>query len=89
MNWIIRLGQWFGARKSAKVTDLAILFETMLAQEKRIDAQIAELKNSQTLPQQVAKEFALLNVRLNLIELYIGLKREPKAEHVAGAPKIS
>lgn len=38
--------------------------------------------------QSASKEIALLKIRLDQMELYVGSKREPKPEHVPGMAKI-
>lgn len=48
-----------------------------------------DLENSMQIPQTIAKEIALLKIRLDQMELYVGLKREPRPEHIPGIAKIS
>ena len=50
-----------------------------------IAIELSENKVTQT----ILKEIMLLKARLDQLELYVGLKREPKPEHIPGSAKIS
>lgn len=74
MNWIVRLGLWWESRRTVSHLEFRKALERLQSEVKP--------------PQEVLKEFALINHRLNQVELFVGLKRDPKPEHVPGAPKI-
>jgi hypothetical protein len=99
MNWLIRLGDWWERRRVVRKPEIVIAYETLKLQAERYNAKIKELENkwanmlreikdSQTIPQTIAKEFALLNARMNAMELFVGLKREPGPVHVQGEARI-
>jgi hypothetical protein len=50
---------------------------------------IKALENKEQIPPQIARDMAILKQQMDRMELYVGLKREPQATHVQGAPKIS
>ena len=50
---------------------------------------ISKIEESRDVPQIIAKEFALLNARIDRLELLTGLKREPEAARVPGAARIA
>lgn len=54
-----------------------------------LSGRIAKLEEERQIPAPILKEIALLKMRLDQMELYVGLKREAKPEHVPGAAKIS
>ena len=51
-------------------------------------ARISAMEEANKQPQEFVKELKLLNLRLNQLELFVGLKREPKAVHIRGEAKI-
>lgn len=69
--------------------DVANEFLRIDKNQKELEERTVQLKDSNQIPSTIAKELALLKVRLDQTELYVGLKREPKPEHVPGAAKIS
>lgn len=99
MNWLIRFGQWCENRRVVRKPELRTLEianqgirERMATQAKRIQEiydLLDPLTKSLAISPTTLKELALINARLNQLELYVGLKREPKPEHVPGAAKIS
>lgn len=93
MNWILRLGQWIEYRKVMRKPEIEKFFSEIRSEIESMDAMIkVELNNmrsDQKVPAGVARELALLNARLNQLELFVGLKRDPKPSHVPGAAKIS
>jgi hypothetical protein len=95
MNWLIRLGQWWEKRKSVRRPELELAYETLNLQANHFNAQVTGLKNeikeikdTQQIPQTIAKELALIKARLDRLELLTGLKREPQAVSVKDAPRI-
>lgn len=46
------------------------------------------MANQPDIPQRVIKEFALLNARMDRIELYVGLKRDPQPQQVPDTARI-
>lgn len=83
----------FSARlgDKANLSDLSNVFLKLEAMSQRLDAAnsyIEEIKKASALPELV-KEMAIIKQQMDRLELYVGLKREPQATHVQGAPKIS
>lgn len=78
MNWAIKLGMWLESRR--KVSHVDFKNEVKKLEEK--------ISNSQKIPQNMAKELDMLKIRFDQLELFVGLKREPKPQHVRGMAKI-
>lgn len=93
MNWLIKLGQWWENRRAIRKPDLEEFKIMLLSMHKgfkeRIEEKVDSIKESNQIPQTIVKELALLKIRLDQMELYTGLKRDPKPEHVKGMAKIS
>ena len=99
MNIFTRFGNWMDERRVLRKPDLETIRDNVLRQAaisveliKRANERIDILKKdieSQNLSALAQKEFALINARLNRIELLTGLKREPQSEKVPGATRIS
>lgn len=93
MNWLIRLGQWWENRKYAKKSEVIVELDSIKIElavlirkaHERMDVLEAESQ----VPSSAVKDLAIAKVRLDQLELYVGLKRDPKPEHIPGAPKIS
>jgi hypothetical protein len=104
VNLFVRFGNWLEARRVVRWPDLEAQYKALrlhdtnemktledliIASNEGLNKRITELQASApVIPQQVAKEMALLKVRLERLELYVGLKRDPKPEPVPGAAKI-
>lgn len=82
MNWIIRLGQWWERRRVVRWPESTVVLSDI---SKRLDVAEAERQ----IPPQVVRDMAILKQQMDRLELYVGLKREPSATHVAGTAKIS
>ena len=96
MHWLIRFGMWLDRRRVLRATDLdtinenhARLSSNTLTLIKSLEKKIEDAQAAQQVPQAIAKEFALLKVRLDRLELLVGLKREPAAAEVPGAARIA
>ncbi len=96
MNWLIRLGEWWESRRVLRKPDMEIILNLSRAYADvvkisldALESKILLVKDSQQIPTELIKEIKLINLRLNQMELFVGLKREPKPEHVPGAAKIS
>lgn len=50
---------------------------------------IEEMKKTSEIPSGITKEIVIQKVRLDRLELYVGLKRDPKPTEVPGAARIS
>ena len=75
MNWATRLGIWLESRRTVKL--------------EAFNAIIEDLRKEVRKPPVDAKEIALLKVRMDRLELYTGLKREPVAVTLPGEARIS
>lgn len=64
------------------------IYETIASLITTVGA-LAEKVEANQVPQTVAKEFALTKIRLDKLELYVGLKRDPQPERIPDAPRIS
>lgn len=104
MNWIIRAGQWWEKYRpvrrgmydrdvihffdqiadKATISDMAGVFTRLDVIENKMDVIESDLKSPPA-----AKELALLKMRLDRMELYVGLKRDPVGVNLKNAPKIS
>lgn len=89
MNWLIRLGQWWEGRRIVRKPDLEAAKDELRKIFHAWQAEWPKLEQRIALSPTAIKELALINARINQLELYVGLKREPKPEHVPGAAKIS
>lgn len=99
MNWIMRLGQWWEERRIVRKPELDILegciklqgdwIKTAQENFTLIVEKLRFLETHNKLPENIAKDLALLNVRLNRLELYVGLKRDAAPIEVPGSAKIS
>lgn len=84
MNWIVRLGEWVESRKKVSQIDFKAQNQALWKGFEELKEKVAH-SNPELL-----KEIKLLNLRLNRMELFVGLKREePQAVEVKGAPRIS
>ena len=95
MNVFFALGDWWESRRVLRKSDLETVQLNYKNQGeltadlfRQMQAKIDALKDSNHIPQTIAKEFALLNARLDRLELLTGLKREAEPTHVKGAPRI-
>jgi|HubBroStandDraft_2_1064218.scaffolds.fasta_scaffold18379_7 hypothetical protein len=71
---LIKLAKWLESRRTVK-------FEAF----QRI---VAELRSEIQKPPADAKELMLMRARLDRLELYVGLKRDPTPQPVPGAARI-
>lgn len=74
MNWIVRLGLWWEAQRRVSHVEFK--------------KAITDLEGRLAMSPSTIKELALINARISQVELFVGLKREPKPEHVPGMAKI-
>lgn len=95
MNWFIRIGLWWDRRRVLRAPDLDAIQENYTKQAaatvelfKRLKKEIDDLKTAQQIPQAIAKEFTAIKIRLDRLELTVGLKREPTPLEVPGAARI-
>jgi hypothetical protein len=79
MNWMIRLGTWWQDR--AKRTEKALRCD--------VNARFDLIEQKLSKPSGIEKEVALLKIRMDRLELYTGLKREPVAVTLPGEARIS
>jgi hypothetical protein len=81
VNIFTRLGLWWDDRaiKKSEFNRWA----DGLVQELEV------IRAEKQIPPQIVKDMAILKQQMDRMELYVGLKREPQATHVQGAPKIS
>jgi len=89
VNWLIRVGQWWEARRPMRKHDFEVMELAIGMQVQSFKEEMGKLKSSNQIPQTIAKEFALLNARLDRLELYVGLKRDPEAVRVPDSARIS
>ena len=75
MNIFIRFGQWLESRRTVKL--------------EAFNAIVAELRNEVRKPPVDAKELAIMKARMDRLELFVGLKREPVAVTLPGEARIS
>lgn len=75
MNWATRLGIWLESRRTVKL--------------EAFNAIVEELRKEIRKPPIDAKELAALKIRMDRLELYTGLKREPVAITLSGDARIS
>ena len=88
MNLFIRFGEWLEGRKKISRRAVIEIYENLSKRDDEIEKRISMLPKQEDLNQKTLKEFALINVRLNRIELLVGLKREPEAVKVPHTPRI-
>lgn len=81
MNWMIRFGNWMEERRSVPRPEFVRLVE-------RVDKHIEVQEAQASVPDPLAKEILLLKQRLNVLEIYVGFRRE-KPVAVPGASQIS
>lgn len=104
MNWIIRFGQWWEKRRALRRKDFEILNSTIVTMTQLLERNITSanaqvfknvldrlevLEAEKQVPSTTLKEFNMLKVRLERIELLVGLKREPVITNLPDAPRIS
>lgn len=93
MNWMVKLGNLWEDRRSVPRAEFLrrfSVFEGEIASRiYKLDQTVATLEAKEQIPSGVAKELALLKARQDRLELYVGLKREPKPVPVNGASQIS
>ena len=75
MNWATRLGVWLESRRTVKL--------------EAFNAIVAELRSEVRKPPVDAKELAIMKARMDRLELFVGLKREPVAVTLPGEARIS
>ena len=83
MNVFTRLGVWWDQPSTARKIEL---LDCQLAQT---IMRIAVMEAEKQLPSTASKEINMLKVRLDRIELLVGLKREPVITNLPDAPRIS
>lgn len=97
MNVFIRIGNWWESRRVLRKPDLEWIGLSMKAQTETVAGIIKGLENKievieaeKQIPSTTLKEFNMLKVRLERIELLVGLRREQSQPTVTnGMPKIS
>jgi hypothetical protein len=99
MNWMIRLGQWWENRRKAYQHDFDIVAKVVgdhsdqilwsSAKIGELEKAVMKLQDEMKLPSSTAKELSLIKIRLDKMELYVGLKREPTAVTLPGEARIS
>lgn len=97
MNIFQRIGDYWERRRIIRYTEFKIWMEALEAERKELDKKYDGLRSlhdkhfseALAIPQTIAKELALIKARIDRLELLTGLKRDPEAVHVKGAPKIA
>lgn len=96
MNWLIRLGHWWENRRAIRKPDydelvnrIEELRKTHYEHMENVLNGLHALEAQDKVPPQIVRDMAILKQQMDRMELYVGLKREPQATHVQGAPKIS
>lgn len=93
MNVFFRLGEWCENRRTVKKSELEVYRLTHQAQMSVVESNLSALdlaiKESAKVPTGTANELKAIRIRLDQLELYVGLKREKKAQQVDGAARIS
>lgn len=77
MNWAYRLGAWIESKRVIRRAEFD-LFKHNVHETLKEDRKTS-----------VAKDVADLKVRMDRLELYVGLKREPKPQVVPGEARIA
>jgi hypothetical protein len=81
MNLFIKFGHWLESRSRVSMEE----FDGRIG---GVWDEINKIKDEIKLSPSTAKEFAIINARLNRLELLVGLKREPEAVKVPDTPRI-
>jgi len=93
MNVFYRLGEWWESRRKVlwdeHIDDIEKLEAIIKKQNDKIKGLELGIKESQTIPTSIGNEIKALRIRVDQMELYVGLKREKKPETVPGAARIS
>ena len=102
MNIFTRFGNWLESKRALRkhdLDDIALEFTSLRESVKEnyerqgaasleLIRRLREDMEKIAVPQTVTKEMALTNIRLNRIELLVGLKRDPEAIKVPDTPRI-
>lgn len=87
MNWLIKLGQWIESRRIIRTPEFDAKLKFVMGEIlNEVDKKI--LASTPKTPPTIVKDMTLLEVRLNRIELLVGLKRDPAPQEVPGSARI-
>lgn len=89
MNMFSKFGFWLECRRVLRQPDLDHIALEFTSLKNEVENKINLLPKNEDMTQKTLKEFALINVRLNRLELLVGLKREPEALKVPDTARIS
>lgn len=96
MSWLSDLDRWFEQRRVMRRPDMDLFYaieqkktEAIAIIIKGLENKIEVLEVEKQVPSTTLKEFNMLKVRLERIELLVGLKREPVVSNLPDAPRIS